>query len=140
MKFMKKLIFLFGLLFLFGSCKKDYQYEKIDSDILVKAESQDSRISIRCETEREYSCSNFGITYCAKARNNEIVVHFKKVKVSDLCLTSFGPAKCIIDLGQLPDGEYSVTFELNNKKTKGKLKVKSTIELTIDSGGNVKPK
>jgi hypothetical protein len=95
---------------------------------------------MRCETEREYSCSNFEIINCEKTRNNEIYIHFKKVKVSDLCLTSLGPAKCTIDLGKLSDGEYSVTFELNNKKTKGKLKVGSTLELTIDTGGNVKPK
>lgn len=140
MKFMKKLIFLFGLLFLFGSCKKDYQYEKIDSDILVLAENQDSEISIQCETERKYSCSNFEIINCKKTRNNEIYVHFKKVKVYALCLTSLGPAKCTLDLGKLSDGEYSVTFELNNKKTIGKLKVGPTIELTIEAGGNVKPK
>jgi hypothetical protein len=137
---MKKLTLLFGLLFLFGSCKKDYQYEKIDSDILVLAESQDSVITFRCETEREYSCSNFEIINAVKTKNNEITVHFKKIKVSDLCLTSLGPAKYTIDLGKLSNGEYSLTFELNNKKTKGKLNVGSTLELTIDAGGNVKPK
>jgi hypothetical protein len=137
---MKKLTLLFTLFFLFGSCKKDYQLEKIDSDILVIADQQDSNIEIRCETEREYSCSNFEIINSEKTKNNEITVHFKKIKVSDLCLTSLGPASCAIDLGKLSDGEYSVTFELNNKKTNGKLKVGSTIELTLDSGGNVKPK
>jgi hypothetical protein len=49
------------------------------------------------------------------------------------------PAKCRINLSTLTAGEYKVTFELNKKKTKGKLKVGTSTELTIESGGNVKP-
>lgn len=140
MVFMKKIIFLLTLVFIIGSCKKDYQLEDIDSDILVSAINQDSEIEIKGETEREYNCSNYAITNCYKTRKNEIYIHFKKVQVSDMCLTSLGPAKCTIGMGKLANGEYPITFELNNKKTKGKLKVGTTTELILDSGGNVKPK
>ncbi len=45
---MKKLTLLFTMFFLFESCKKDYQLEKIDSDVLVIADKQDSNIELRC--------------------------------------------------------------------------------------------
>lgn len=136
---MKKVIFLLSLLFIVGSCKKDYELEKIDSDILVEIGKNDSGVIIHGETERVYSCFDHQIIYCEKTRKDEIYVQFKKVKIPNMCLTALGPAGCTIELGNLDDGEYSVTFELNNKKTKGKLKVGATTELTLDSGGNVKP-
>ena len=137
---MKKIIFFLTLIFLISSCKKDYQLEEIDSDILVSVVNKDSEIEIKGETEREYSCSNYTIINSNKNRKNEIYIHFKKVQVPDICLTSIGPAKCTIGIGKLANGDYPITFELNNKKTKGNLKVGSTTELILDSGGNVKPK
>lgn len=63
-------------------------------------------ISVGCETERECSCNNFEIINCERTRNNEIYIHFKKVQFSDFCLTSLGPAKCIIDLVILPEWSF----------------------------------
>lgn len=128
-----------SLLFIIGSCKKDYELEKIDSDILVGGGNTDSGVIIHGETERVYSCLSHQIIYCEKTRKHEIYIHFKKVKIPDMCLTALGPAECTIELGNLEAGEYNITFELNDKKTKGKLKVGTTTELTLDSGGNVKP-
>lgn len=140
MVLMKNLVFLFVLFFLFGSCKKDYKVEKIDSDVLVSANQTSEGIIIHAETEKIYSCIGHQITYCEKVRKNEIFIEFKKVKIQEVCLMALGPATSRINLSDLANGEYNVTFELNKKKTKGKLKIGTTTELIIDSGGNVKPK
>ncbi|MDQ3072231.1 MAG: hypothetical protein M3Q97_03045 [Bacteroidota bacterium] len=63
---------------------------------------------------------NYLITY-NKDRINGIYIHFKKVRIENICLDAMGPAWCRIEFPNLSDGEYPVTFELNNKKTKGKL-------------------
>jgi hypothetical protein len=70
---------------------------------------------------------------------NKVHVKFKKITVHDFGFAAFTPAQCFIDLGELANGEYEITFELHKKKTKGKLIVGSTIELTLDAGSNVKP-
>lgn len=137
---MKKIISILTLVLIICSCKKDYQLGDIDSNILVSVVNQDSEIVITGETERVYSCSNYSITKSINSRENEIYIHFKNVQIYDLCQTSLGPAKCKIEIGKLANGEYPITFELNNLKTKGILKVGLTTELILESGGNVKPK
>jgi hypothetical protein len=136
---MKNLIFHLAIVFLAGSCKKDHNLEKIDSDILVSASMTENSISITCQTERIYPCLGYQITYCDKMRNNEIFVEFKKVQLSGICLAMPAPASCTVDLGALKAGEYNLVFKLNDQKTEGKLIIGSTVELALDSGGNVKP-
>ncbi len=136
---MKNLIFLLAIVFLANSCKKDDTVEKIESDILVSASMTENSVLITCQTERIYPCFGHQITYCDQTRNNEIFVEFKKIQASDLCLTMPAPATCTVDLGVLKSGEYDVTFKLNDQKTEGKLIIGTIVELTLDSGSNVKP-
>jgi len=111
---------------------------KIDSDILVSITKVDNDILISAQTERDYSTLGHQIAFCEKVKKKEIYIEFKKVKVPAAGLTALGPATCNIDLGNIENGEYSVTFKLNKKKTKGKLIVGTSTQLYIDSGGNVK--
>ena len=136
---MKSILYLAVLFILICSCKKDYEVQDIDTDLLVSVSSANDKVSFDVESERRFSTSGYTITYSHKVQSNEICVKFKKINVPTEGLTVLTPAKCSIDLGELENAEYKVTFELNKKKTNGKLIVGSTVELTIDSGGNVKP-
>lgn len=135
---MKKIIFLFTLAFLVSSAKQNSQTEEIRSDILVSVINLEAGIELRCKTEQGFSCSNYSIDFDIKTQNNEIFIQFNKLNIPDMGTTSFGPAKCTIGIGKLANGEYPVTFVLNKKKTKGKLIIGSDVELTLDSGSNVK--
>jgi hypothetical protein len=137
---MKKNIFLLTFLFFVLSCKKNEDLEKIDSDILVELGNDDSGIILFAQSERIYTCSNYQLVVCHKMRKDEIYVGFENVKSPEVCLTSLGPAACVIELGKLEAGDYTVTFELNRKKTKGRLKVGASAELDLDAGGNVRSK
>lgn len=135
---MKKFVVIFILLFTATSCKKDYQLENIDSDIWVSVVANGSDIIINAKTGREYTCNNFGIKYCLRTNKDRIYVGFKKIQVPDFCLTSLGPATCNIAIPELKNGEYPITFELNNRETKGTLLIGNTVELILNAGGNVK--
>lgn len=135
---MKNIILLTTLLFLVISCNKDYETINIDSDILVSTEKLDNTILLTAETERNYATLGHQITFCDKVKKKEVYIEFKKVKVPEVGLTALGPATSSINLGSIENGEYAVTFELNGKKTKGKLIIGNSAELNIDSGSNVK--
>lgn len=137
---MKSILYLAALFFLISACNKDYEVQNIHSDLLVSAGVVNDKVGFGIESERMYPTPGHEITYCDKVRKNEIYVKFKKINAPAGGLTVLAPATCSIDLGQLENGEYKITFELNKKKTNGKLIVGSTVELTIDSGSNVKPK
>lgn len=136
---MKYLILLVILFLLLGSCKKDDNLEKINSDILVSAENIENRVAIFAETEKMHSCLGHEIIYFKKIENNEIYIDFKKIKAPEVCLMALGPATCKIELESLSTGEYNVFFKLNNQITEGKLMVDSNSEIILSSGGNVKP-
>ncbi len=137
---MKSILYLAVLFFLISSCNKDYEMQNIDTDLLVSAGVENEKVGLGIESERMYPTPGHEITYCDKVRKNEIYIKFKKIHAPAVGLTVLAPATCSIDLGELENGEYKITFELNKKKTNGKLIVGSNVELTIDSGSNVKPK
>jgi len=137
---MKRILFLAALFFLISSCKKDYEVQNIDTDLLVSAGVENEKVGLGIESERMYPTPGHEITYCDKGSKNEIYIKFKKINAPAGGSTVLAPASCSIDLGELENGEYKITFELNKKKTNGKLIVGTNVELTIDSGSNVKPK
>lgn len=137
---MKTIVYLAILSFLFNACNKDFKSQKIDSDLLVSAQKLNEDISLNAETEKRYPSAGYQITFSEKVRKNEIYIEFKKVNVPKVGLTVLEPATCSINLGNLENGEYNVTFELDRKKTKGKLIVGPTTVLNLDAGGNVKLK
>lgn len=137
---MKSILYLAVCFFLIASCNKDYEVQNIDTDLLVSAGVVNDKIGLGVESERMYPTPGHEITYCEKVRKKEIYVKFKKINSPAGGLTVLAPATCSIDLGELENGEYKITFELNKKKTYGKLIVGSNVELTLDSGSNVKPK
>ena len=137
---MKTILYLSVLFFLFSSCNKDFESQNIDSDLFVSAGIVDNNVRLGVQSERMYPTPGYQITYSDKVRKNEIYIKFKKINAPELGLTVLAPATCSIDLGKLEDGEYRITFELNEKKTNGKLIIGSAVGLTLDSGSNVKPK
>ena len=137
---MKTILYLSVLFFLFSSCNKDFESQNIDSDLFVSAGIVDNNVRLGVQSEKWYPTAGHQITYSDKVRKNEINIKFKKINVPAVGLTILDPATCSIDLGKLEDGEYRITFELNEKKTNGKLIIGSTVELTLDSGSNVKLK
>lgn len=137
---MKSILYLAVLILLISSCNKDYEVQSIDTDLLVSAGLENEKIGLGIESERMYPTSGHEITYSDKIRKNEIYIKFKNINAPAGGLTVLAPATCSIDLGELEKGEYKITFELNKKKTNGKLIVGSNAELTIESDSNVKLK
>jgi hypothetical protein len=128
------------ILFLFlQACDRPDRFEKIDSDILVKAFASGGNIEILAITEKQYPCANYGIKFSEKVSKKEIVISFRRIIVPAMCLMAIGPAKAEIPLGQLEEGEYDIIFELNNTKNTGKLFVGPEPQLELGSEGNVKP-
>lgn len=137
---MKTLIFLSMLLFVFGSCKKEFEEIAIDSDIGVAVELTDAGVIIHGVTDKVYGCLGYKIIHIEKVFKNSVQIRFQKVEVPNVCLTAMGPAECRINLGKLSPGEYTVVFKLNFSETKGKLILgDETAELILESGGTVKP-
>lgn len=139
MNSMNNLIFLFVVFFLFSSCNKDLNEVNIDSDILISTEKNDQNVLLNASTEKHYPTLGYQIRYREQVKDKEIKIEFIEVIAPEVGLTALGPARCSINLGDLEHGAYDITFELNQVETKGKLIVGTTAELTIESGGNVKP-
>lgn len=137
---MKILVLLGTLFLLFISCHKDNDMDVIDSNILVSAEKSGTEILLNAETKRIYPTLGHQITFRDEVKKKDVYIKFEKIKVPKIGLTALGPATCSIRLGELENGEYDVVFELNKKKTKGKLIIGEITELNIYQEGNVKPK
>jgi len=126
------------VLFTFG-CNRSERVS-IDSDVFVTVQKNGDDIEIICLTEKTYECSNYLIRYRLRQVNNgELRAKLKDVVVPETCLTALGPAYCTMVAQNLEPGSYPISFELNNQKTNGTLIVgATTVELTLDEGGNVK--
>lgn len=139
---MKSILYLAVVFFLIVSFNKA-EAQNIDPysiNLIVSAGVVNDKIVLGAKSEGMYSTTGYEITYCAEVSKNEVYIKFGNVNAPAAGSTVFAPATCYIDLGKLEYGEYKITFEHNKKKTNGKLIVGSTIELTIDSGSNIKPK
>jgi hypothetical protein len=127
---MRKLFTLFFLTLLI-SCEDDdlgLKSNPIDSKIIIETieilEPNSRRLTLSCKTAKIYPCINFPILTEQQTIDNSIKIDFTSIGESILCFTALGPARTIVDLNSLPNGEYSI--ELNNAR----LKNKGTLKLT----------
>lgn len=134
---MRLITFTTVFLLLLCGCKKDTLVDKIDSDIKIKmwetVDSTSRTLQFYCSTEKEYGCSNFGISKTFNKSSHNIDIDFNGILLSDFCLTSIGPATTTIDLGTLSNGIYNLNIKVERKKSEGKLIVTSNYyEITLD--------
>jgi hypothetical protein len=64
-------------------------------------------------TNKEYSCSNYGIEGSVDISGNIIKVVLGDITKPDMCLTAMGPAKFIEEL-DLKEGKYTLEFHLKS--------------------------
>lgn len=115
---------------------KDSSGYPIDSDVLVEAERENGEVKIFAETERDYQCSNFSIDYSEYTLGSTIRIKFKRAQTPSPCLTSTGPAKATIDLGELEKEDYDLKFKLNGETTNGTLST-DPFSFELEDEGNV---
>ena len=139
---MKNILYLTLVFFLTVSINKaEAQHnDPFSTNLVVSAGTVNDKIILGVKSELMYSTTGYEITYSVEMRKNVTYITFGNTKAPEVGSTVFAPATCYIDLGKLEHGEYKITFEHNEKKTKGKLIVGSSIELTIDEGSNIKLK
>jgi hypothetical protein len=110
-------------------CQKDYSIESIDSDIEIKLwetlDSTNRKLQLYCSTQRIYNCSNYGIKNKFSKSSGNIDINFTGILLPDMCLTAFGPARTIIDLGALSNGTYNLNIKVERKKSVGQLIITS---------------
>jgi hypothetical protein len=127
---MKRFLALYCLILLISCEDPDLGLKSnpIDSKIIIEPrevlEPNSRRLTLSCATERIYPCINFPIITEQQIVGNSIKIDFTSVEESMVCLTALGPARTVVDLNALPNGEY--TLELNNAQ----LKNKGTLKLT----------
>ena len=132
---MRKTGYIMGLLLLLLSCEKEEAIHPISSTIHIQPTeaniANEKRIFLHCATAKTYTCSNFNIITTQETRANLVRVNFAGIDNIKYCATSLGPAQAKIDLGILPNGDY--TLELNGKsfRNSGTLKVTAT-EIKLD--------
>ncbi len=127
--------FLITLFVLFNSCSdstspKD-DVEQIDSKILINLREelspQGRNLMLDCQTEKIYPCFNFGIMNNVVQKSNLFKIKFLGIFVPEICLTALGPARCYINLGQLNDGNYSLSLEVNGQVISAQLTVSKNV-------------
>jgi len=136
---MRKVV-LFYMLMLTLSCASDdigLASNPIDSNIVIEVgeelEHDSRRITLFCKTEKIYPCYNFGILTDTRTYDDAQEITFTKVDQQRVCLTALGPAKATVELGDLPNGEYSIALNNANLKNKGTLRVTDS-EIVLQFG------
>ncbi len=108
------------LLLLLCSCRKDAPVDQIGSDIKIRmletVDSTKRKLQFYCSTEKEYSCSNYGISKTFSKSSDNFDIDFNGIIISNVCLTSFGPATTTIDLGTLSNGTYNLDIKCREEK------------------------
>lgn len=125
-----RLLSLLFVLLMFGCDKEDESSNKhsIDSVILISANetSPSGEIVLDCRTKKQYQCSNYKIVSTKRTGQNSVEINFVAVEIGNICATAFGPATTKINLGELPIGEYYLTFEIRGEQNNGLLIVTHT--------------
>jgi len=120
---------------LFNSCSdstspKD-DVEQIDSKILINLHeglsSQGRNLILDCSTEKIYPCYNFGIINNVVKGNDFFKIKFSGIVIPSICFTALGPARCLIKLGQLTEGNYSLSLEVNGQLIFAQLTVSKNV-------------
>ncbi len=122
------LIILFAL---FNSCSDPASPGKdltqIDSKILINLREellpQGRNLILDCSTEKIYPCCNYTIQNSIVKGQNFIKIEFTGISIPEICATALGPAYCPVYLGQLADGNYSLSLEVNGQLIPAQLTV-----------------
>jgi hypothetical protein len=128
MKYLKLLAMFFVLLMIACDKEDESQSSPIDSIILITATetSSTNEIVLDCRTKKQYQCFNYKIVSTKRTSENSIEISFVAIDSGNICATAFGPATTKINLGVLPIGEYSLTFEIMGEQNNGLLIVTQT--------------
>lgn len=108
--------------------------EPLDSKINFKViESYDGyetvsvpEIFIEMQTEKIYSCFNYGISTYPRFEDKKVIVDIRGIYKPNVCLTAFGPANARVKLGYI-SGVYEIEFSGNNFNDKYNLLVSDSL-------------
>lgn len=138
---------LFLSLFIFNACddtvSDNSSYTSIDSRINIKLSEElftnSKKVVLHCRTERIYGCMNYGIDYSVIKTANNFRIKFSRIIISEICLTALGPATNRINLGELNNGTYNLTLEVNGKEESAALIVTDSLyQINFQPGFNFK--
>jgi hypothetical protein len=137
---MKYLIYLIIFTAIISGCKKNKLATDINSNIIIELqETATEKALIRATTSELYSCANYSIEFSKRKIGSNIIISFKHVNKSDVCLTAFGHAQSSIDLDDLDKNEYNLKFKLNGKVTKGTLTM-NPYKIELENSDNIELK
>lgn len=91
--------------------------EAISSDIKITATKNENNIFLKCETIITYNNGGFVIDFKKKVKEKTICIDFKSIRFPKRATRNIEPAKVVISLGKLKEGEYSLmicTFKNEN--------------------------
>jgi hypothetical protein len=125
---MKKYLSLFVfLIFIFSCSKKQTTADPFDENVKIKMvegiDSTKKTLTLRCFTEKIFTCSNYYISHTISVTANKIAINFIEINEPGICLTSLGPASAIIDLINLDNRDYELEIKISNTTITGQLKV-----------------
>jgi hypothetical protein len=127
---MKKLSkYLVVFLMLAAACTKNHSYEPVNSDIKISIwetiDSTGRSLQFKCETKEIFPCFNYQIVTRFTKYPNSFVIDFTGIYIPEMCLTAFGPALSIIDLGNPGNSVYDIEISVEQSRNSGKLIVTS---------------
>ena len=129
---MKRGIVLLGIAILFlGACKKS-QTKEITSDILVSIETNANNEVIVNARAEELDCTNYELMYDLEKEDDEILLEFTGVFISDICLTALDYVECTVNLGVLSASETTpIIFKSQGIENKAEIGFDTEFTLTM---------
>lgn len=125
---------------LMGGCKKDTTEKKLDTDILVSAEIEETNVVVVAQSEKGYPCMNYQISHSLQKNGQTYIIKYIDIEEPIACLMAPDFAKAKISIGRLPPASYPLIFQLNGIQTAATLVVDSAAAILIGQPSNVRIK
>jgi hypothetical protein len=97
----------------------------IEASVYDHPDTTDRTTYLMLRTEYHYHCANYTIEYELSKKRTEYSVLLKGVlPPQNICLTAFGPAYAVVNLGVLAHGDHSVIFKIYGEVIPSVLRVR----------------
>lgn len=101
----------------------------VEVEIKELAVAGNKHVVLSCRTSKMYDCANNFIRVSLQQAAGQVTVTFLGITGDRLCMSTLGPARADLDLGQLPKGQYQLKIN-GLDSCQGTLTVRdATIEL-----------